>query len=429
MKKSFLFIVLGYLIIFTSFGQGCENATPICIDAGTFSYPATVGSGDAGTNIGCLQTTPNPRWLFLQVGQAGRINIHMWTTPSRDLDFAAWGPFTANSFEALITSGVCNQLTTNCLLACDTTCISHSGSAGANPSDLGIYPCGNLIDCSYEASLDEYIHLPDAVSGDFYILLITNYSNQSTQISFDIHSTSTGTISCSQLSGDTVCVGETASLMYENPPSFATFTFEGPNGFYQSSLSPVVTIPNAQLENAGLYTLVITPSGGSPQSPVSASLTVKPLPSTPFIIQNNSQLQSSAASGNQWYNQDGIINGATDQNYMVTENGEYSVIVSLFGCNSAPSTPVNVNVTEIETLETNKLIKIFPNPVLDQLVIEFEGNQVKLTFEIINITGQVVYKGDFIEKTIVQTSSFATGSYLINIENGEKFEFKKIVKQ
>lgn len=434
-KKTFLFVVLGYCLInINLYGQGytCESATPICIEAGTFSYPAGVGSGNAGLDIGCLFSTPNPSWFYLQVEQAGKINIHMWTTPSVDLDFAAWGPFTANSFEALIMSGICNQLTANCRLACDTNCISHPSSVGANPTNLGGYPCGNMIDCSYGSSDEEFIHLPDAVSGDFYILLITNFSNQPTQINFEIHPTSTGSVSCSQLSlfiGDTVCVGETASLTYQNPPSFATFTFEGPNGFSQSSLSPVVTIPNAQLENAGIYTLVITPNGGSPQPPINASLTVKPLPSTPFIIQNNFELQSSAVNGNQWYNQDGIINGATAQNYMVTENGEYSVIVSLFGCKSAPSTPVNVNVTDIETLESNKLIKIFPNPVSDQLVIEFLGNRAKIFFEITNIAGQLVYKGNLVERTVVETSDFVAGYYIIKLENGEKFEFNKIVKQ
>ena len=57
------------------------------------------------------------------------------------------------------------------------------------------------------------------------------------------------------------------------------------------------------------------------------------------------------------------------------------------------------------------------------------GNKEKVSFEIYNSIGLSIYKGNLIEKTTVQTSSFAPGVYIIKLNNGKIFEFKKIVKE
>ncbi|MEI8204376.1 MAG: T9SS type A sorting domain-containing protein, partial [Bacteroidota bacterium] len=74
-------------------------------------------------------------------------------------------------------------------------------------------------------------------------------------------------------------------------------------------------------------------------------------------------------------------------------------------------------------------INIYPNPVSDELIIEAKGNKKKIEFEIINSIGQVVFKGNFVEKIIIQTKNFAQGMYMINLGNGERFEFRKVVKE
>ena len=81
------------------------------------------------------------------------------------------------------------------------------------------------------------------------------------------------------------------------------------------------------------------------------------------------------------------------------------------------------------SFDENKVIKVYPNPVSNELIIEIEGNSDKLDFEILNAIGQVVFKGNFIEKTTVHTTNFAPGVYLIKLENGKTFEFKKIIKE
>lgn len=344
MKKTATKILLLLAFVFINinlFAQGpnCAEADPFCSDDPTYTFPASTGSSSPGS-MGCLYTTPNPAWYFLQVDQPGRINIHMWTEPSRDLDFICWGPFTGSSFDALVASGVCNQLNT-------TGGSTHGPTNGPNPTDLGGYPVGNIIDCSYSATHYEYVHIPNAVPGNWYILLITNYSNQPTQINFQSHATSSGSTNCAIIrpfQGDTVCAGETATLTVENPPSDVTFTFEGPNGFFQSSSSPVAIIPNAQAVNGGTYILVITPNSGSPGPPTEATLVVHPKPeisitTSDICIGENTPVTATGASTYMW------SSGQTGSSITVspTTTTTYTVTgTSIHGCMDTASATVNI---------------------------------------------------------------------------------------
>jgi len=61
--------------------------------------------------------------------------------------------------------------------------------------------------------------------------------------------------------------------------------------------------------------------------------------------------------------------------------------------------------------------------------LEYSGNTSNISFDILNALGQVVFTGNLQEKTVVQTSNFASGVYLIKLSNGNSFEFKKIIKE
>ena len=171
-------------------GFACDTATQVCLN-NMSSYPAAIGSGDFGNFIGCLVTTPNPFWVCFQVQQPGRINIKIQSTTGVDLDFACWGPFSADNLSELHSSNACSSLMTD-----STGCVSHASTAGANSVDLGGYPIGNLIDCSFSPGAIEYAHIPNAQPGEWYLLLLTNYSNQSTDISFVADPSSVGSSDC-----------------------------------------------------------------------------------------------------------------------------------------------------------------------------------------------------------------------------------------
>ena len=89
----------------------------------------------------------------------------------------------------------------------------------------------------------------------------------------------------------------------------------------------------------------------------------------------------------------------------------------------------NSTIADINNNLVLSSLKCYPNPVTNELIIESIGNKEKINFEIFNSIGQSVYKGNLIEKTTVQTSSFTPGIYIIKLNNGKVFEFKKIVKE
>ena len=89
---------------------------------------------------------------------------------------------------------------------------------------------------------------------------------------------------------------------------------------------------------------------------------------------------------------------------------------------------IDVITTGIELTDNNGEIKVYPNPVSDELIIENYGTKNRLSFNILNSIGQSVFIGNLSEKTIVQTTNFSPGVYLVKLENGRSFEFKKFIK-
>ena len=159
-----------------SFGQSstCENAAAMCSgNQGPFNN--TTGVASFGS-LGCLVSTPNPAWFYMQVGTSGNMNFQLSQIRTSnglgiDVDFILWGPF--NSL-----SGICNNLA-----------LYSPGYTGAN----------NVVDCSYLPDPVENVNIPNAVAGQYYMLLVTNFSNQPGTYSLN-QTGGTGALSC-----DIVC--------------------------------------------------------------------------------------------------------------------------------------------------------------------------------------------------------------------------------
>ena len=185
------------------------------------------------------------------------------------------------------------------------------------------------------------------------------------------------------------------------------------------------TTQSINATTAGNYSVTITDSSNC-SAIENITITASPEPSKPVITQNGNSLMSSSSTGNQWFLNGNLIPGATSQIYNMTGGGFYQVQVDSNGCKSMSAI---LNVVGIEENEAINNLRIYPNPVSNELIIEAIGYKEKLYFEIFNSIGQSIYKGNLIEKTIVQTTNFAQGVYLIKLNNGKSFEFKKIVKE
>ncbi|MEI6766548.1 MAG: right-handed parallel beta-helix repeat-containing protein [Bacteroidota bacterium] len=114
-------------------------------------------------------------------------------------------------------------------------------------------------------------------------------------------------------------------------------------------------------------------------------------PATPAVIQSGSDLISDATAGNQWYEQSGIIAGATNQVFTPTHNGTYYVVVNNQGCTSAPSNQIQFSVTGINENPLALHIELTPNPNNGNFRISSSVSvDCEVTVEIYSVLGEKV---------------------------------------
>lgn len=230
----------------------CAKADPFCTDVGIYEFPAGVnaGSGEPGPNYDCLHSTPNPAWYYMRIANPGNINIYMYSTPSEDIDFCCWGPF--------------------------------DDPAAPCPNGLTIQ---KKVSCSYSSNATETCVIPNsAQTGEYYILVITNYSNHACNITFS-KTGGSGTTDCSIMPPmvwyENSCYGGNLTLHAQSIAS-ATYHWTGPNGFNSTQMEP--TINNITFSNAGTYNCVITVGS---QTSDTARVQVNVLPQLTLSINNS----------------------------------------------------------------------------------------------------------------------------------------------
>jgi PKD repeat protein len=257
--------IMGIIAPLDTQNDSCHKSAPFC--TGTiYSFPAGVntGNGEIGPNYGCCHSTPNPVWYYMKIDAPGNITIKMVgktaNNQSLDIDFALWGPF--SDPYAPCTA----QLTANCGNNCPN-----------NTTNPNFYPSGNLHDCSYSPAGIEHCHITNGQTGQYFILLITNYDNQRGNITFE-KTAGNGTTDCSILpppasSNSPLCVGSNIELRAANSPG-ATYSWTGPNGFTSTQQNPI--IQNAQYIHSGTYSLTITVNGITSDPSTTEVLVVDP---------------------------------------------------------------------------------------------------------------------------------------------------------
>lgn len=228
--------------------DSCHKSFPFCT-SNVYTFPAGVnsGSGQAGPNYNCLNSTPNPAWYHMKILTPGPITIKMQSSPLKDIDYIVWGPFT------------------DPVLPCS-----------------GALTGSKVVSCSYSPSEIEYASVPNGQTGEYYILLITNFSNSPCDITFS-KTGGTGETDCTILpppisSNSPVCYGDDLTLSAETYPG-ATYSWTGPNGFTSNQQSPVISSPG--LEYSGTYSLEITVDNITSE-PIDLEVIVAPLSNPDF---------------------------------------------------------------------------------------------------------------------------------------------------
>ncbi len=129
----------------------------------------------------------------------------------------------------------------------------------------------------------------------------------------------------------------------------------------------------------------------------------------------------------QWLLEDDPIPGATEREYVVKENGTYTVIVNQGNC-VATSAPYRVTNTGITPSESWKhLIKVYPNPANEWVSIQAPE---PLQAVISSIEGKVLATYPIVH-TPISLKQFPAGLYFLQLmdKEGSLIRTEKIIKQ
>ncbi|MES2798816.1 MAG: gliding motility-associated C-terminal domain-containing protein [Bacteroidota bacterium] len=251
MKKIFFILIASFAMSLTVFAggttypvcpapaslpSGCATADPFCTGS-TYTFNNTTGTGDFGS-LECLSTTPNPTWYYLKIATSGDItmNIQQFDTGGFgiDVDFALLGPYTS-------VAAACANPTTGC-----------------------------VEDCSYDPTFNETATISGAIVGEYYLLLLTNFSDDPGTITFS-QTGGGGATDCTILSPTcqissvsatpSNCNGSnqynvTGQIDFVNAPGSGTLTVSSSCGGSQVFNAPFTSPLNYSLNN-------LTPSGGA----------------------------------------------------------------------------------------------------------------------------------------------------------------------
>ncbi len=218
---------------------------------------------------------------------------------------------------------------------------------------------------------------------------------------------------------DTICEG-------------TIITLNAPSGFTSYKWNTGDTTASIDVNTAGIYKVKVKNNNGfySPWSD-EMIITINPVPVVPTIIKVVDTLISSAATGNQWYKDGNIINGATNQRYTITDGGSYKVVVTNnFNCSSESEAMMTAPVS-ISNIEFSSDISIYPNPTAQLVNIKFDSYFKELSYAIYDHAGKLLQTNNWevIEKGSTKTIQLGTlpnGTYSIKFSNKETEFSKKI---
>jgi hypothetical protein len=168
----------------------------------------------------------------------------------------------------------------------------------------------------------------------------------------------------------------------------------------------------------------------SPDFPVK----VNPVPATPVITRIDTCLQSSAASGNQWYNENGMIDGANQSDYCPPNDPHwYYDMVTLAGCSSDTSNNIYYNSNGIPNNPSGRLL-IYPNPAGTSFTV---GTNITLStnsrMEFCDVFGNLLQVKDCnnqpggAQKWIFDCQGIPNGIYFLKFINGSENMVRKII--
>ncbi|MFC7356330.1 gliding motility-associated C-terminal domain-containing protein [Jejudonia soesokkakensis] len=390
--------------------QECLDADPFCSMDGLI-FENESGDAVAPPNIDyeCLGSQPDPSWFFLQIEESGDLSFEIIQNTSfdsqgnpngqeLDVDFIAWGPFPDRA----------------------------SGCGNLNPS--------TSIDCSFSPAPVENFDIPNAMAGDVYILLITNFSQDPGFISLqqtNFGDPGTGTTDCDIVfecaitinGGDqTVCGVDDLTLTTSTNGPVETFQW-----FFNDVLIDGETNSSITVSESGGYKVIA--DGVDCDMPVEDTVTIvfqgvdimTALPSNLDVCTDFEPLDATPTNPGvdlttvtyEWTNANGDIL-STEAMYSPTDIGTLMVTVTVPPCSTETFT-IEVEATTALSVQLNEDFRTCPG----------ELNTLTATTDVQGATFQWFLNGDPIPGETSSTLEFmvpagtnGTQTYSVEITAG-----------
>jgi hypothetical protein len=146
----------------------------------------------------------------------------------------------------------------------------------------------------------------------------------------------------------------------------------------------------------------------------------------PVIVYNPSYLSTTISySTYQWFKDNVLIAGATNNTYNHSGVGNYKVVVSDGTCTDTSAAYVIAEGTGIDDPELAARIQIFPNPATD---VVYVSSPVAVSLSITSIEGKQIKKADHAKQ--ISVNELQQGMYFLHVwdKNGNLIKVNKFIK-
>lgn len=147
-----------------------------------------------------------------------------------------------------------------------------------------------------------------------------------------------------------------------------------------------------------------------------------PLPLAPIIFRDSINNLSTKTNNNTWI-KDGTIQSDTSQKIKPISSGLYTVKTTQNGCTSLTSLPYYYLITDIVNLSKDEFIKLGPNPITNQLNLDFlvKGYQ-RLNMKIVSITTgiKIASMQNLPTGIPINLGQLSPGAYIINLSSNDQ---------
>ncbi|WP_394759132.1 T9SS type B sorting domain-containing protein [Flavobacterium sp.] len=335
-------------------------------------FQNSTGGNFENFNSTCIPSAyVGPTWFFVEVQTSGNITLQIRQTDlggsGTDVDFILWGPFSN-------LTNICSQLNTSV-----------------------------EVDCSYSAASIENVTIPNALTGQLYVLLIDNFSGTPGNIAVS-QIGGTGSSSCDFLSSVKIvdtglapitqfdyCKPTTKDIVakidvtdFPGLPANLRFNYKWyKNGILINTITnSTINTNTLNVSDTGVYKVETTAYDSTDPTVIIANLTVSSAQidlkfySTPTLsiantntkcLNSNPVLQSTITNQSfldttvdiltyQWFLNGNLITAATGTNYIPTLPGDYFVRVFNNPCINVDSNIIHIIANPAITIASNQVI-------------------------------------------------------------------------